>query len=1102
MPRAVARTSSRKPAATVTRAFLFSDLRGYTDFVESRGDAAAAGLLREYRDLVRAAISAHRGAEVKTEGDSFYVVFESALAALECAVAIQRRAAEHNGREPEGALRIGMGLHVGETVPYDDQFVGGAVNVTARLASKAKAGELIVSDTFRGLVRTGTRYEMDDRGPLKLKGVAERLRAWSVRWEEGALAREAASPVEPPVALPLIAPTPVPAPAPGQLVCPVVVGRDAEVGRFGEVLDLAAGRRGQTVLVSGEAGVGKSAFIRSATAEAGARGFRVLYGVTLESDSGLPYAPFVAAVRSGFRGIDRDRLGRVLAQTAPDLAQLFPELGRAWTAQEASPMEQRRLSVAFQGLLATFAREAPLLVVLEDLHWCDEASLGLLHFLARELRDQPILVLGTYRSDEMHRRHPLLRVLAGMQRERVVSEISLGRLTREQVAELMRATFAPTQPNVTVSAEFRDAIYARSEGNPFFTEELLKSLVESGDVFYRPESGWDRKPIDQMRIPGSVREAVRQRVERLSAEAQTTLSAAAVIGLRFPFELLRAVRGVAEGELESHLREFIEQQLVVELGGDRDEYGFRHALTKEVVYDDLLVRERKRSHRGVADVLLADPRAEPALVAHHLIAAGDGPAAVPQLLDAASRALRAFAPREAAAHYEKAIEIGLPDDQLAPTLEKLAEAYHLFDFALSRKASEEAAGAYRERGDARGVSRMLRLASRNVWQQGDPTRAAVLARAAIDAVDGLEETPELGRATANLATLRMLARADEDAIALSERAIEIGERFGDAWSIANGLITKGTSLSSSGRGDEGQALVLRGRDLAIERGLSEVALRAYNNLLVRERDPIEYERLLEEGIAYGQRHGLEQPMLLAHRAFWAWLRGDWDQALAMSERVPEGSVWHEDARSMVANVSLGRDGPTAAVAFFEQRAEANVRHAEAQRSVPSAVQAAAAHALAGDREAATRWLREIRARAERDVGSLRFLAGPVGNLLMGVAAMVDERDWPGRIEAVAPAQGADQEWLRAVRAAAEALFQGDTASCARSMENAYEVTAKQGIGAVPIALILFARAARDRGLVLGPQWLAPLRRAREYSERARADWFLAQLAEIEATIVS
>lgn len=1095
------RPAARKaaPAQTVTRAFLFSDLRGYTDYVERHGDTAAAALLREYRDLVRSAVAKAGGAEVKTEGDSFYVVFESALAALDCGVAIQRAAEAHNERQPDRPVRIGMGLHVGETVPYDDQFVGGAVNVAARIASKAKAGELLVSDTFRGLVRTGQRYPMEDRGPLRLKGVSERLRAWSVEWRTGS------APVAP-AAAPAAGSAPLlgraeplaPRPVPGQLVCPVVIGRTAELARYAEHLGHAKEGRGQTVLLSGEAGVGKSAFTRQAIDLATAQGFRVLYGVTIESDGGLPYAPFVAAVRSGFRGIERDRLGRVLAQTAPDLAQLFPELTKTGRAEPATTLEQHRLSVAFQGLFAAFAREAPVLLVVEDLHWCDEASLGLLHYLARELRDSRVLLLGTYRSDEMHRRHPLLRVLAAMQRERVVGEITLGRLTREEVGELIRATFLPTDPNVRVTAEFRDALYERSDGNPFFTEELIKSLVDSGDVFHSAEGGWDRKPIDQMRIPGSVREAVRARVERLAPEAQATLSAAAAIGLRCSFDLLRTVRGVSEAELEAHLREAIEQQLVSELGGSSDEYGFRHALTKEVVYDDLMVRERKRLHRSVADALIADARSEPALVAHHLGAAADHEAAVPYLLEAARRAYRTFATRDAAAHYERALEIGVPADALGPTLEALAETYYLFDFARSLKAAEEAAGHYRERGDVRGASRMLRLASRNVWQQGDPKRPAVLAQEAIDILDGLEETVELGRAIANLAGLRMVARADEDAVALAERALAIGERCGDVWTTANALITKGSAVRNQGSAAAGTALLRQGLVQAKAAGLAEVALRGYNNLLLGfELEQEERERLLQEGLAYAERHGIEQPMLTAGRSFGAFLRGNWDEALVVGERVPEGSFWRDMVVSVQVMVATGRQGPAAAMPAVRRAAEKALAATEAQRVVSPLAQMIAVTAWAEDRGECERWTGLLYERTEQDRGIGRFLAdGPAHLALVGAGYLRDAR-WLAVMEAALRPDESGRA-MAPLTEALRALLAGDAAACGRALSEYYRVMLERQSGAPPAGLI-FARELRRDGHALGPEWQALFARLRPWYEHAGADWYLAELKKLEAS---
>ncbi|HUG06024.1 MAG TPA: AAA family ATPase, partial [Candidatus Limnocylindria bacterium] len=1077
-------------------------LRDYTTFVEAHGDAAAADLLRAYRELVRAEVARHTGAEVKTEGDSFYVVFESPSAALECAVAIQRAAHEHASHGTGAPIRVGIGLHAGETVPYDDQFVGSAVNVAARLASKAKSGEIVASDTLRGLVRTQVRHEMDDRGPLRLKGVGERVRAWSVEWREATAPPPEKAPVLP---LPLLAPTVGAAvsPAPGQIVCPIVVGRDAEHARFGEILSLAAEGRGQAVVLAGEAGVGKSAFVRDSIAAASRVGFRVLYGATLESDKGLPYAPFVSAVRSGFRGIARDRLGRVLTQAAPDLAQLFPELGKAQRAEGASAVEQHRLSVAFLGLFSTFAREAPVLVIVEDLHWADEASLGLFHYLARELRDARVVLLGTYRSDEMHRRHPFLRALGTMQRERVVAEITLGRLDKEQVRALIDATFRQKDPNIKITDEFRDAIYARSEGNPFFTEELLKSLVESGDLYFKPDTGWVRdKPIDQLRIPGSVREAVRERSDRLSPDAQVTLSAASVFGLRVPFELLRAIRGLPEAELEAHLRELIEQQLTVELGGDDDEYGFRHALTKEVVYDDLLVRERKRLHRGVADALARDGQAEPALVAHHLIAAGEGAAAIPHLVAAAERAWRAYAPREAVAHYEQAIDVGITGDDLPGLMERLAEAYHLFDYALSRKTAEEAGRLYRERADPRGESRMLRLVSRNLWQQGDPDRAAVVARAAIDTLAGQDETAELGRATANLATLRMLARADEESLELSERAIEIGRRFADAWTIAQAQVTKGTTLARLDWA-AGTSLIREGVDLAIREGLAETAARGYNNLLVSSgpRSGPEQDALFEKATAYLTQHGLgDAPMLRSGKAFDLWRKAEWDRSIVLAESVPEGSFWRRGAIATLSWIALGREGPARAVATREPSAREEIKSQEAQTFAPAAGNMGVFHLHARSKDHAAEWFRILTARAEADPGVARVLAFGPAFFAIALAAGFDDETWLDRLEDALPEDPGAAEFGRTALATGRAIFALDGEACARAVAAQHEAMASRGWGAFATPAILAAEAVLDRGVTLGPTWRAPFAASREFSVRARAPWYLAKLDELEAKI--
>lgn len=488
-----------------TRAFLFSDLRDYTSFVESSGDAAAARLLREYRTLVRREVARHQGAEVKTEGDSFYVVFMTPSSAINCAVAIVRAADAHTTSHPEAPLRVGVGVHAGEAVDYDDQFVGSAVNVASRLAGKAGAMEVIVSDTVRGLARTSSDVAMTPRGPLQLKGVPEPIRAWTVNWRES---------VRPPATtgVPQLPPPPpsvgVPKAASAHLthtfLCPVVVGRGAELTVVEQLVEGAAAGAGATLLIAGEAGVGKSALARRAREIADRRGFRVLTGLSDELGVGLPYAPFVSAIRSAFGRQSREHLAAELTNLAPELMQLFPELNSSpvESARSSESMERTRLSVVFRDVMRSFTREAATLILLEDLHWGDEASFDLLRYLSRELRDERVLFVATYRSDELHRRHPLTKTLATLQRERLVSKIDLRRLDRDGIAELIARTLG--LPQVLPEALI-DVIFRRCEGNPFFAEELLRTLADEG-AFVSTDSGWNVRTttLESVRIPESI----------------------------------------------------------------------------------------------------------------------------------------------------------------------------------------------------------------------------------------------------------------------------------------------------------------------------------------------------------------------------------------------------------------------------------------------------------------------------------------------------------------------------------------------------------------------------------------------------------------------
>jgi len=700
----------------------------------------------------------------------------------------------------------------------------------------------------------------------------------------------------------------------------------------------------------------------------------------------------------------------------------------------------------------------------------------------------------------MHRRHPLLRTLAELQRERLVAEIALKRLTPDETRELIRATFAPTHPTITVSTEFRDAIFSRSEGNPFFTEELLKALVESGGIYYTEGQGWDRKPIGELEIPGSIREAVRARFERLSSEARTTLSAAAVIGHQFSFELLRTAAGADERTLESHLREFIEQQLVVEGAADDDEYAFRHALTREVVYDDLLVRERKRVHRAVADALAAMQNAEPAVLAHHLLAAGDRERAIPQLIAAGDRALRADAPREAVAHYERAIDIGLPDSDLASVLEQLAEAYHLFDIPQSYRAAMEAAGAYRERGDRHGESRMFRLASRDRWLQGEGDEARRLAQDAIDILEG-EETVELARATAHLATMRMTGGQMAEANTLSDEAIELARRLNDPWAEANALITKGSSFPGESL-EQSLSYMKAGIDIAKRHGLATTFSRGANNALmtmnVLGRPKVERHAWISEAIRWGQAHGLERSQLAFPYAQWAWLDindANFDAAEAKLDVIASSDTGRLGSGQRLV-IALARYGPENVRPLVQRLTEEAERIGDAQVSIPAAAFAAVLHGIWDELAVARSWLDRLETRLGGNDALVSTLAGVWSPIVTSAAFLCDDARWPEvfeRITVLGPLQARHQA---AIRAHAHALLARDMPHAAETLVALWDAGAALGYDFPSVWVTTFdVYTARRLGLALGAEWRVPVARARTFAEKAKAAWWLEELAK-------
>jgi DNA-binding CsgD family transcriptional regulator len=381
------------------------------------------------------------------------------------------------------------------------------------------------------------------------------------------------------------------------VICPIMVGRDLPVQALQRLFEQTRSKHGQVALVSGEAGIGKSRLIRELKAHLPTA--LILQGNCFEADQTLPYAPIADLLRTFFASLNAPRKSAIIAELGSELIQLLPELTQDYpgAAQRSgdTELEKRRLHQALVQLLAGLSAAQPLLFIIEDIHWCDDASLEFLSFLARRLSGQPLLLLLTYRDDEVGT--ALDQFLAHLDRERLTTEFRLPRLTVETVGTMVRAIFEMER---APRNEFVDAIYNLSEGNPFFIEEMLKSLVASGDIFIT-DGKWGRKPLSELDIPRTVQVSLRQRLSQLTTEAQQMLSAAAVAGRHFDFTLLQHLTGIPEIELLRLIRELKDAQFVVEENADT--FAFRHALTRQAVYQDLLVRERRALHLAIAEVI-------------------------------------------------------------------------------------------------------------------------------------------------------------------------------------------------------------------------------------------------------------------------------------------------------------------------------------------------------------------------------------------------------------------------------------------------------------------------------------------------------------------
>ncbi len=640
--------------------------------------------------------------------------------------------------------------------------------------------------------------------------------------------------------------------------------------------------RPSAVLVGGEAGVGKSRLAGEFGARAQAAGAaRVLSGYCLDlSADGLPFAPFTGVLRELTRDLGADGLAALLpGQGARDLARLVPELGEPGT--QGDPGEARaRMFEQVLVLLERLADAGPVVLVIEDAHWSDRSTRDLLAFLIgnQHVLDG-VLIVVTFRSDELHRGHPLRPVLAELDRLGWVTRLELPRLTRREGRELMACVLG-REPG----PDLAERVFSRSEGNPLFLEALLRSDGGAGEE-----------------LPESLRDLVLADVERLPAQAQDVLEALAVAGDQCGHALLAAVTSLGDRELLAALRLAVAANVLVPEG---DGYAFRHALIREAILGQVLPGEKTRLHIRLAETLAADPSLVPpgrAVIeqARHWHAAHDMPRALASAWQAADVAGRSLAYAEKLAMLARILELWntLPDAALR------IGASHVS--VLEAAADAAAAGE-----DERGIG-FATAALREIDATEEPGRAALLLKARgelrwyLGRAEGIDDVREALRlvpagapgAAARRQVLSWLATWPEvlgrpEARAAAEEALQLSRQAGDHGTEAHALLTL-TALNFHEHGTLSRDLLEQARTLAEQAHAHDAVLRAavYESHLLEWAG--EHERAAQSarrGVASAREYGRARSTgtLLASNVAESLIAiGRWDEAVGVIEQTLE-----------------------------------------------------------------------------------------------------------------------------------------------------------------------------------------------------------------------
>jgi class 3 adenylate cyclase len=769
-------------AGTESVTILFTDLVDSTAIASELTVEASNELRRAHFSVLRQAIVASGGTEVKNLGDGVMVAFASTVAGLACAVAMQQ-AIDRNNRKTGQSQGIRVGLSCGEATREGNDFFGDPVVEAARLCARAERSQILVSDVVRAMAGRRSPHGFHSVGPLALKGIPDPVESYEVAWQPLDDIANATHGIPLPSRLSL-------APSTG------VIGRNQEAALLSDACKRASSGDGrEVVLIAGEPGVGKTTVAAQIARVAFEAGACVLLG-RCDEEMGAPYGPFLEALHHYVSHIPEEVLWEHVRTYGSELSRLLPalrdRLGKLPPTQSTDPDTERYLLFeAAIGLLARASTSYPVVLVLDDLQWADKPTLQLLRQLISSDKPKRLLVVCTYRDSELLASQPVTETLVAIRREPGVSRIQLKGLDDAEVLGFVEAAAGHDLDEDGVG--LAQAVYRETDGNPFFVGELLRHLVEVGSIQQDEAGRWrGTGSVEDMVLPDSVVQVIGSRVDRLGEGAKRVLCLASVIGREFELDLLAHASERSEDDVIDILDGAGVTDLVYEVSDAPGRFTFSHALIQRTLYQDMGATRRVRAHRRVAeaieDLCGANTTGRVGELAHHWASATqpvDTSKAVSYAHQAADAALAALAPDEAVRYFTQALHfLGLqsrPDALLGvQLLIGLGTAQRQSGMPDFRSTFLDAAGRARRQGFR---EELIAAALGN-------NRGLVSAIGAIDIerVELLEsalelvpsgETAERALLLATLSAELSYQRPLDERRALAEEAMAIARRAGD-----------------------------------------------------------------------------------------------------------------------------------------------------------------------------------------------------------------------------------------------------------------------------------------------------------------------------------